>query len=111
MKLIDIPVIFICPDHNEKYSARKTHMFELLSKIGFKSIIHHKSGNEEYPTCLTKATIDILQNYLNDEPMILLEDDIEPFLELNSQTEIDIPKDTDAFYLGFSKFTNYISDL
>jgi len=103
MKLVDIPVVFICPDHNEKYSARKNHTIELLNKIGFKSIIHHKSGNQAYPTCLARATIDILQNYLNDEAVILLEDDVEPFLHLNSEIEFDMPHDTDAFYLGFSK--------
>ena len=103
MKLIDIPVVFICPDHNEKYSARKQHMFQLLTQIGFKNIQHHKSGNEAYPTCLAKATIDVMNQYLDDEPFILLEDDVEPFLELNSDTEIEMPEDTDAFYLGFSK--------
>lgn len=103
MKLIDIPVVFINPDHNDKYTARKEHMLQLLKSIGFKTIIHHKSGNEAYPTCLVQATINVLQNYLNDEPIILLEDDIEPFLQLNSDSEIDFPEDTDAFYIGFSK--------
>lgn len=103
MKLIDIPVIFICPDHNEKYSKRKEHMFELLNKIGFKSIVHYKSGNESYPTCLLKAFIDILRQNLNDLPVLVVEDDIECFLEVNSETEFDMPDDTDAFYVGFSK--------
>jgi hypothetical protein len=103
MKLVDIPVVFICPDHNEKYSSRKHHMFQLLEKIGFKNIQHHKSGNEAYPTCLAKATIDIMNQHLDDEPFILLEDDVEPFLELNSEIELGMPEDTDAFYLGFSK--------
>jgi hypothetical protein len=103
MKLVDIPVVFINPDHNEKYSARKNHMFELLNKIGFKNITHHKSGTEAYPTCLAQATIDVLQNYLNDDPIILIEDDVEPFLDLDTNTVIEMPKDTDAFYLGFTK--------
>lgn len=103
MKLVDIPVTFICPDHNEKYHSRKEHMIELLNKIGFKSIIHHKSGNESYPKCLVKANIDVLTENLNDEPFILIEDDVEAFLELNSEFEFDMPEDTDAFYLGFSK--------
>lgn len=103
MKVVDIPVIFICPDHNEKYTARKYHMFQLLQQIGFKNIQHHKSGNEAYPTCLAKATIDIMNQNLNDEPFILLEDDVEPFIELNSETDFEMPEDTDAFYLGFSR--------
>jgi hypothetical protein len=103
MKLIDIPVVFICPDHNEKYHSRKVHTVELLNKIGFKTIIHHKSGNESYPKCLVKANIDVLTQYLNDSPVIIIEDDVELFLDLNSETEFDMPEDTDAFYLGFSK--------
>jgi hypothetical protein len=102
MKLIDIPVVYICPDHNQKYNERKQHMDRLLNSIGFKSIIHFKSGTEEYPTCLAKATIVVLNQFLNDEPVIILEDDIEAFLELNDKTDIIIPEDTDAFYLGFS---------
>lgn len=104
MKLIDIPVIYICPDHNSKYSERKQYTQKLLETIGFKSITHYKSGTDAYPTCLAKATIDILQNNLNDEPFILLEDDCEPFLTLDSMTEITFPEDTDAFYLGFSRY-------
>lgn len=103
MKLIDIPIIFICPDHNEKYSARKDHMFDLLNTIGFKNITHYKSGSDSYPTCLLKAFIHILTIYLDDSPIIIIEDDVECFLELDSETEFTMPFDTDAFYLGFSK--------
>ena len=104
MKLIDIPVVYICPDNNEKYKARKTHMDTLLNTIGFKDIRHFKSGTEKYPTCLVKATISILKENMNDEPVLILEDDILPFLELNSLTEIEFLEDTDAFYLGFSMY-------
>jgi hypothetical protein len=104
MKLVDIPVIYICPDHNNKYSERKQYTQKLLEGIGFKSITHYKSGSQAYPTCLAKANIDILENNLNDEPFILLEDDCEPFLILDGMTEITFPEDTDAFYLGFSKY-------
>lgn len=103
MKLIDIPVIFICPSHNERYIAREKHTYELLQTIGFKSITHFKSGTEAYPTCLVKATIDILNTYMDDEPILILEDDVEMYKELNSETNIDLPEDYDAFYLGFSK--------
>jgi len=102
MKLVDIPIIFICTDHNEKYHKRKEHIVELLTKIGFKTIKHHKSGNESYPTCLVKANIDVLTENL-DEPFILIEDDVECFTEINSDTIFDMPEDTDAFYMGFSK--------
>jgi len=102
MKLVDIPVVFICPDHNEKYSARKQHMFQLLDSIGFKSVTHFKSGTENYPTCLVKAFVEVLNSYLDDGPVIILEDDIEPYLEINRETEFEMPEDTDAFYLGLS---------
>jgi hypothetical protein len=103
MKLIDIPAVFICPDHNPKYHERKIHMESLLTKIGFKSITHFKSGTEVYPTCLVKATVAILEKYNNDDPVIIFEDDVEPFLDLDENTEIEFPENTDAFYLGFSK--------
>jgi len=103
MKLIDIPVVYICPDNNPKYNERKQHMDKLLNSIGFKSITHFKSGTEEYPTCLAKATIAVLNQFLNDEPVTIFEDDVEPFFELDGATDIDFPEDTDAFYLGFSK--------
>jgi hypothetical protein len=103
MKLIDIPVVYICPDHNPKYNERKQHMDRLLNSIGFKSITHYKSGTEEYPTCLAKATIAVLNQFLNDEPVIIFEDDVEPFFELDADTEIEFPDNTDAFYLGISR--------
>lgn len=102
MKLVDIPVIFICPDNNTKFHKRKEHMIQLLNSIGFKSITHFKSGTEKYPTCLVKATLDILNSNINDDPLIILEDDIKPFLDLNIDTDIEFPEDTDAMYLGFS---------
>jgi hypothetical protein len=98
--LLDIPVVFICPDHNEKYNARKNYMLSMLNSHGFKHIQHYKSGSESYPTCLVKATIDILRNNLNDEPFLLLEDDV---AMCTSQTIIEYPEDCDAMYLGFSK--------
>jgi hypothetical protein len=103
MKLIDIPVFFICPSHNEKYKLREKHMYELLQQIGFTTITHFKSTTDEYPTCLVKATTDILNQCMNDEPVIILEDDIEMYTSLDSTTHIDLPENTDAFYLGFSK--------
>ena len=103
MKLVDIPVFFICPSHNEKYLTREKHMYDLLHRIGFKSITHFKSSTEDYPTCLVKATTDILNQYMNNEPVIILEDDIEMYNPLDSTTDIEWPENTDAFYLGFSK--------
>lgn len=98
MKLQDLKVIFICPEHNEKYIKRKTHMTNLLEKIGFKNIIHYKSSSLKYPQCLTLATIDILTKY-NSEPILLLEDDVE-YTGIDS---FDFVADADAIYFGVSR--------
>jgi hypothetical protein len=107
MLLIDIPVVFICPDHTEKYIARNAHMKSLLTRIGFKTIIHHKSGNEQYPLCLAKATLDILSEYLDDSPVLVIEDDVDLYEDIDSSFELSYPDDTDAFYLGFSKWGSH----
>jgi hypothetical protein len=99
MKITDFKVIYICPDHNAKYHARKVHMDTLLSQIGFTRIEHYKSGTEAYPACLVNATIDIFQKNM-DEPFILLEDDV----EFTGAGEVDVDELTDAVYMGLSKF-------
>ena len=103
MKITDIPVIFICPDHNDKYHRRKEHMFSILDKIGFKNVSMFKSGNESYPNCLSKATYDILSNNLNDDPVLILEDDIDITEWADFTKDFETPENTDAFYFGFSK--------
>ncbi len=98
MKLTELKVIYICPDHNDKYHTRKLHMESLLRKIGFKDITHYKSSTESYPDCLAKANIDILTQYM-DEPILLLEDDI----EFTGVMDFELPDDADAIYFGLSK--------
>lgn len=97
-KIQDLKVIFICPDHNEKYQKRKAHMTALLTKFGFKDVTHYKSTAIKYPQCLTLATIDILSKY-NTEPILLLEDDVE-FTGVNA---FDYVGDADAIYFGVSR--------
>jgi hypothetical protein len=99
MKITDFPVVYICPDHNPKYHARKLHMDKLLKDLGFKEIEHYKSGTEGYPECLNLATIAILEKYI-DRPVLLVEDDIEVFHF--PTTEIDVL--ADAIYLGLSTY-------
>lgn len=94
----EITAVFICPAHNEKYLARKAHMEALCAELGFKEVIHWKSGTEAYPDCLNKATIDILEYFAN-RPVLLLEDDV----DVQGLREFDIPEDADAVYLGLSK--------
>ena len=104
MKLTDIPVVFICPDHNEKDSERKLHTFTLLHKLGFKHVTMFQSGADSYPKCLVRATRDLLSEYLNDSPILILEDDVELTEWANIDMDIELPPDTDAFYFGFSKY-------
>jgi len=104
MLLLDIPVVFICPDHNEKYTARKEYMFEFLQKLGFKNVTMFKSRNDlSHTKCLADATFDILSSNLNDQPILVIEDDIE-LSEWVTDMNIEFPEDADAFYLGFSKY-------
>ena len=103
MKLKDLRVVFICPAHNEKYVERRDYMFQLLKSLGFKDVYMFKSG-QNYPACVSKANRDILSCNMDDQPFLLLEDDIELSEWANLDLELEMPPDTDAFYLGFSKY-------
>jgi hypothetical protein len=98
MRLEDCKIIYICPDHNEKYQKRKLHMEEMLKGIGCTNFSHYKSSTEQYPKCLLNATIDILQKNL-DTPLIILEDDV----EWTGITEFVSDLSYDLVYLGLSK--------
>ena len=98
MKITEFKVVYICPDHNEKYHLRKLHMDELLKNIGFTNVEHYKSSTENYPDCLSEATINILKANL-ENPVIILEDDI----EWTGKIDIEYNSDCDAIYLGLSK--------
>jgi hypothetical protein len=97
INIIDIPVVVISPDHNEKYQKRKTKTIELLTKMGFKSITHYKSS-DQYPKCLVQANIDILSQHLDDNPLLIVEDDI----NCTDILDVDIPNNADCHYVGFS---------
>lgn len=98
MELTDIKTIFICPDHNEKFHQRKLHIENLLKQLGFKNVSHYKSSTENYPECLTYAMIDILEQHLNDEPLFIVEDDVETTGNMN----VVLDKSADAIYIGLS---------
>lgn len=97
MRIQDLKVVYICPDHNEKYHARKVHMDTMLAELGFKDVVHFKSGTERYPKCLADANIDILTQYMN-EPILLLEDDV----EFTGISEFEFVHGADAIYFGLS---------
>jgi hypothetical protein len=97
MKLQDLKVVYICPDHNDKYRVRKAHMDTILAQIGFTQIEHFKSSTEDYPDCLARANIAILTKYMN-EPVLILEDDV----EFTGIDEFDMVEGADAIYFGLS---------
>jgi hypothetical protein len=97
MRIQDLKVVYICPDHNEKYHARKVHMDTMLAELGFKDVVHFKSGTEGYPKCLANANVEILTKYMN-EPILLLEDDV----EFTGVSEFDFVHGADAIYFGLS---------
>jgi hypothetical protein len=97
MKLQDLKVVYICPDHDDKYRARKAHMNALLTKIGIRDFEHFKSSTAAYPDCLSQATIDILKTHM-DRPVLILEDDV----EFTGIDEFDMIQEADAIYFGLS---------
>jgi len=98
MELTNIKTIFICPDHNDKFHQRKLHTENLLNTLGFKNVTHYKSSTENYPECLTLAMIDILEHHLDDEPIFIVEDDVETTGNMN----VVLDKTADAIYIGLS---------
>ena len=98
MRIQDFKVVYICPDHNEKYHARKLHMDSMLATLGFKDVVHYKSGTDGWPKCLNEATVDILTTYSN-EPILLLEDDV----EFTGISEFEFVHGADAIYFGISR--------
>jgi hypothetical protein len=98
MKINELKTTYMCPDHNEKYHNRKLHMDNLLNTIGFKDFTHYLSSTENYPSCLNKATIDILENNL-DNPILILEDDV----EWTGVQDFIFDPTADAIYFGLSR--------
>lgn len=98
MKLQDCKIVYICPDHNERYHKRYLHTQTLLESIGCKNVTHYKSGTEDYPRCLLKAQMTILIANM-DEPVLMLEDDI----DFTGVDTFDFVPDADAIYFGLSK--------
>jgi hypothetical protein len=101
-RLNEIPVIFICPDHNPKYHERRIHMESLLKRLNFQSVDMFQSSAEAYPLCLLRAHYDVLRRIRDHNgPYLVLEDDVE--ITKWYTEDISWPEDTDAFYLGLSK--------
>jgi hypothetical protein len=94
----DIPVYFINLDtHTEKREALE----KMLSEQGFKTVIRFNAiRSVDVPRAITASHLEVLKIIKSvGTPAIVLEDDceIESF-----QAIIDVPEETDAFYLGKS---------
>jgi hypothetical protein len=105
MRIQDFKAVYICPDHNEKYHARKVHMDTMLAELGFKDVEHFKSGTEGYPRCLANANIEILTKYMYI-PFLLLEDDI----EFTGVSDFDFVHGADAIYVGISQCGSHATE-
>ncbi len=72
-------------------------MDTMLAELGFKDVVHFKSGTERYPRCLADANIEILTKYMN-EPILILEDDV----EFTGVSDFEFVHGADAIYFGLS---------
>lgn len=104
-KISDFKVIYISPDHNEKYHQRKEWVHDLLVKLGFTDITHYKSCTNSYPFCLTRAFAEILTIYI-DEEILVVEDDI----GWSGIDTIDDIEHADAIYFGYSRHGGHPSE-
>jgi len=102
MFLKDVRVVLISPDTG-KFKARKDHTTSVLNRMGIVNIEHFKSSTEDYPYCLKKAFIDILSANFNDDPVLIVEDDVDTDKITGSEFEFDLPAECDAIYFGVSK--------
>ena len=105
MKITDLNVVYICPNHNDKYQKRKVYMDAFLASNGFKNVVHYTSSSESYPNCLSLATIDILKMYM-DEPVLIIEDDV----GITHLADFDFIPDADAIYFGLSKWAGHATE-
>lgn len=103
MGLIDItkiPAVYI---NLEKHKEKNDNMYNLLSSIGFETIerIEGVLDTENPVAGCSKAHHKALSSF--EAPFVLFEDDCVLF-DQNTITEIEIPDNADALYLGISSW-------
>lgn len=104
LNLLDVPLYYInLDDEDEKRKSTET----LLKRLGFKyvhrvSAIKHELGR--IVGC-ARSHHQILKS--QKPPFIILEDDCD--LNRNFESEIEIPDDADALYLGISHWGRYLN--
>jgi GR25 family glycosyltransferase involved in LPS biosynthesis len=110
INLKDIKTYFINP--LGKYQDRYNHMVKLIYDYDFKDIHHYRSKiTKKYTQELKKVTINILSQNLNDEPILILEDDIGFYKKCKdcekNEDIITMPNNCDAYYLGYHYWGAY----
>ena len=99
LDLRDIPVAFINLDRD---TEKRVKIETILDGIGFKNVVRvpgvvHPTGNR---AGCSMAQYNALHEFL-EPPFIILEDDATP---LNFDSNISVPDDADAVYLGISSW-------
>ena len=117
MKLQDVKTFYISPD-NAAYQGRRLHMEGLLKGLGFTDVTHKKTAGRGANVDLIDATVEILESVGDDTPVLILEDDVQTWNDVNADgcacpdpshvhprppTDIYIPHAADAIYLGISR--------
>jgi len=100
MDITQVKTYFISPCKN-KYTEKCMRMKQFLNQNQFRHW-NLKISQLIYPSGLSQAHKEILQENLNDEPLLILEDDV----EWNYEKYVQVPENTDAFYVGNSAVGN-----
>ncbi len=95
--------VYLVSPGTGKYESRVQTVFQRLVKQGYTNIeffrsIPDSSGSDS----LTRTNIEIFKKEMySDKPFIIIEDDCQVLFDINT---VDIPENTDAFYLGVANW-------
>jgi hypothetical protein len=100
LDITKIPAVYI---NLKKHKEKNDSMYNLLSSVGFETIerIEGVLDTENSVAGCSKAHHKALSSFKT--PFVLFEDDCVLF-EQNKVTQIEIPDDADALYLGISSW-------
>lgn len=98
INLLDIPVYYI---NMAKDIKKKEHIEKQLSDLGFKSINRIDAVEDKVNGRVGLSKSQLLALSQVPAPFIILEDDADP---KNFISEIEVPDDADAIYLGNSQW-------
>lgn len=104
INLLEIPVYYINLDKDKE---KRDRMESMLEEAGFKNIIRFPGHYIATPKVGCATSHNNLLSYIKDAkmPILVLEDDV--VLTDDFTSEIEIPDDSEAVYLGISKYGLY----